>query len=114
MESFQDGPVIVELSQGSIQGDKEGIVDTRMSNIVTESSHQEGKGVEGAEHSCNGVAWFCVGFTFDLVWREKSNLKEKVEDGLKYIDDVAEVVVKYKVIIGFSACHDEDRELVCS
>lgn len=40
MEGFENGSVVVQLSERSIERDEEGIIDTRVTDIVTNGSNQ--------------------------------------------------------------------------
>ena len=101
MECLKNGIVIVELSQGCFECDKESIVDARMTYVVPYGGDQQNKSVEGFQkfrdwrnrslslrrQRLGGVRW------------QRSDLHEKVEDGLKNIYDMTEVVVKDEAIV---------------
>lgn len=79
-----------------------------MAYIVTDGRDEEGEGVERLEQTGDGrlgssgtwcVAWW-------IVWQD-AELEEKVEDGLKDIDDMAEIVVENKLIVSMSAGEKE-------
>ena len=46
VERLEDGAVVVELSEGSVESDQEGIVDTWVTDVVPNCRDEEGKSVK--------------------------------------------------------------------
>lgn len=53
MKRLQNGSIVVKLSQGCIQSNEEGVVDTGMSNIVADSSNQQRESIERSDECRN-------------------------------------------------------------
>lgn len=54
VEGFQNRAIVVELRERSVEGDEEGIVDSRMPNIMSNGCDQEGKSLKGSNQLGDG------------------------------------------------------------
>ena len=112
MKGFENGAIIVKLSQRCVESDEKGVVDTGVANIVTECCNKQGQGVEWLQHGGDCVARVGAGIACDLVWRQQADLKQEIEDCLKDVDHVSEIVIEDEIVVCFAAGHDEDRKFV--
>lgn len=81
MKRFQDGIVVVELREGSVQLGQEEVVHTGMAHIVANRRYQQGKGIKGREQRGN---WGRRnrGRGDASIWRESADMEKHAEHGL--------------------------------
>lgn len=114
VERLQDRAVVVKLSKGSIEGDKKGVVNSRMTNVVTNGRNEKGESIKGLE-KCEYSAVVHRGWTASMGIRgQNPNSEQKVKYRLKNVNDVTEIVVQNKVVIGLSTGHEKGREVICA
>lgn len=46
MEGFENGVIVVQLGEGSVEFDEEDVIYARMTDIVTDRGDKEGEGIE--------------------------------------------------------------------
>lgn len=112
MERLEDGPIVVQLREGSVERHEEGIVDTRVADIVAKRRDQESKCVKGLEHCRHGIIRCSLGVSGDLIRRKQADLQKKVKDRLKNVDNVSKVVIQDEIVISPPRSHDEDGQVI--
>jgi len=69
MKGFEDGSIVVELGQRSVECNQESIVDTWMAYVVTNCGDQECESIERLQQLCHGAIGGRAGWcTFRRVW----------------------------------------------
>jgi hypothetical protein len=94
VKRLQDGMIVVELCQRGIQRNQECIIDSRMADVVANCSDYECEGIDWCEKRRDGWRRRRVGAMCAMrVMRDGGYFEEKVENTLKDVDDMSEVVV---------------------
>jgi hypothetical protein len=114
VEGFQNGAVVVQLSQWRIQCHQEAVVDTRMTDVMADGRDEEREGFKGPQKGRDG------GFgrrrrrrgAAGRIGGQRPDAHQKVESGLQDIDDVAEIVVRHETVVGGAAGDEEAMQLV--
>ena len=105
MEGFQNRTVVVQLSQWCVQCYQKAVVDTRMSDIVTNGGDKESQGFERPEENSYGGFYRRQGSRTSprRIRRQAPCTDKEVERGLQNIDDVAKVMIGHKTVVGSTA-----------
>jgi len=116
MEGFQNRTVVVQLSQGCVQCYQKAVVDTRMSDIVTNRGDEESQGFKRPEEMSYRRFYRRRGgrASSRRIRRQAPYMDEKVERGLQNIHDVAKVMIGHEAVVGSTAGEKEAMQLVCT
>jgi hypothetical protein len=113
VKRFEDGTVVVQLGERSIERDEEGVVDAGVADIVANGRHQQGEAIKGFQKVRDWRSRGGLGVrTVAGIRRQGAHLYEEVKQGLEDIDDVAEIVVEDELVVGGATREKEDDQLI--